>query len=352
LTISTERKSRIANLDFVRTLAILAVVLYHTTQMVAGESLINVFTHTGQYGVDLFFVLSGFLIGGLYWAEKNQVGKVNLPKFIKRRVLRTAPPYFFALVLSFLPVWILEGRPFDFGYLFFLQNYYVEIPFFLVSWSLCVEIHFYILLPLYLAVIQKSGIRNKYMPLIIGLSAFCPMLFRTFFIDYDSAQKFGFYLTASHFRFDGLLLGVLASYYSFYKHKYIEYISKFSNIVYLLNIVFIISIPIIPKYWMYKFGLTILAVLFCLIVSVLSQNKPLTISSSSLIKTIAQCSYSIYLTHALVIHVIIRFSRLLRLNSLITWLLMVFTIFIFGYIFYIIVEKFSLLVREKLAPKL
>ena len=351
MTITNEKKGRIANLDFIRALAILAVVLYHTTQMVAGESFINVFTHTGQYGVDLFFVLSGFLIGGLYWGEKNQVGKVNLSKFIKRRVLRTAPPYFFALVLSFFPVWILEGQPFDIGYLFFLQNYYVEIPFFLVSWSLCVEIHFYILLPIYLATIQKLEL-NKYLSLIIGLSALFPMLFRIFSIDYDSVQKFGFYLTASHFRFDALLLGVLASYYSFYKPKYIEYISKFSNIVYLLNIAFIISIPIIPKYWMYKFGLTVLALLFCMLVSVLSQSKPLTVSSTSLIKTIAQCSYSIYLTHALVIHVIIRFSRFLKLNYFVTWILMLFTIFIFGYIFYIIVEKFSLLVREKLAPKL
>ena len=135
---NSKKRSRVANLDLIRCFAILGVVLYHTTQMVAGSSFIAAFTNTGQYGVDLFFVLSGFLIGSLYWAERNQNGSVNLSRFIERRILRTAPPYFFALVLSFLPLWILEGRNFDFGYLFFLQNYYTEIPFFLVSWSLCV----------------------------------------------------------------------------------------------------------------------------------------------------------------------------------------------------------------------
>lgn len=347
---SSKNKSRIVNLDLIRVIAILAVVLYHTTQMVAGSSLITIFIDSGQYGVDLFFVLSGFLIGGLYWSEKNQNGQINMPKFIKRRILRTAPPYFFALILSFLPVWILEGQSFNFGYLFFLQNYYTEIPFFLVSWSLCVEIHFYLLLPLFIAMIQRLGFKD-YLPLIIGLTAFLPMLFRCFIVDYDNIQKFGFYLTASHFRFDGLLLGVLASYYSAYKPIYIEHISKFSSSVYLLNITFILAIPIIPKYWMYKFGLTILALLFCLLISALSQSKPLALSSRRLTKLIAQSSYSIYLTHALIIHIFIRLSKIFRLNSFVTWLLMVIAIFIFGYLFYVIVEKFSLAVRDKLAPK-
>ncbi|MHC5935340.1 acyltransferase family protein [Nostoc sp.] len=347
---SSKKKIRVDNLDLVRSLAILAVVLYHTTQMVAGSSFITVFTSIGQYGVDLFFVLSGFLIGGLYWSEQKQHGQINLPKFIKRRILRTAPPYFFALILSFLPVWILERQSFDFGYLFFLQNYYTKIPFFLVSWSLCVEIHFYILLPLFIAMIKRLGFKD-YLPFIIGLSAFLPMLFRSFLVDYDKIQTFGFYLTASHFRFDGLLLGVLASYYSVYKPKYIEHISKFSSYVYLLNITFILAIPLIPKYWMYKFGLTILALLFCLLVSALSQSKPLALSSTRLTKLIAQSSYSIYLTHALIIHIFIRLSKIFSLNSSVTWLLMVIAIFIFGYLFYVIVEKFSLAVRDKLAPK-
>ena len=214
---------------------------------------------------------------------------------------------------------------------------------------LCVEIQFYIIFPLFLNIIERLGFK-QYLPLIIGLSAFLPMLFRNFLIDYDNAQKFGFYLTAFHFRFDGLLLGVLASYLSVYKPMYIERISNFSNLVYFLNVSFIVAIPLIPKYWMYKFGFTILAILFCLLISCLWKIQTLAVSSNRLTRLISQAAYSIYLTHALTIHVVIRLSKALRLNSLITWILMLITIFIVGYIFYIIVEKVSLKFREKLAP--
>ncbi len=343
-------KSRVNNLDLLRAIAILSVVVYHTTQMVAGSSSITTFTHVGQYGVDLFFVLSGFLVGGLYWSEQNRNGKINLSKFIKRRILRTAPPYFFALILSFLPVWILEGRPFNLGYLLFLQNYYSEIPFFLISWSLCVETHFYIIFPMFMVVFEKLNFK-KYTPLIVLLTAFLPMIFRNVFIDYDSVKTFGFSMTASHLRFDGLMLGVLASYYSVYKPKFIKYISKFSNLVYILNLLFILAIPIIPKYWMYKFGLTILAILFSLLISVLWEKKDLYLSSTKLIKFTAQSSYSIYLTHALVIHLVLKLSKPLKFNSYITWVLMIIAIYIVGYLFYVIVEKISLAMRDNLAPK-
>src|SRR5438128_1741237 len=84
----------------------------------------------GQYGVDLFFVLSGWLIGGIYWKEQARFGDVDLLRFWSRRWLRTIPPYLVALMLSWLAVFAERRETFDWGYLAFIQNYYHMMPFF------------------------------------------------------------------------------------------------------------------------------------------------------------------------------------------------------------------------------
>ena len=53
-----------------------------------------------------------------------------------------------ALVLSYAAVWLERRESFNLGYLLFLQNFYERIPFFLVSWSICIEEQFYLALPL------------------------------------------------------------------------------------------------------------------------------------------------------------------------------------------------------------
>ncbi|WP_145929041.1 acyltransferase family protein, partial [Termitidicoccus mucosus] len=134
--ISDASNRRNANLDLLRAAAIVAVVFFHVCQMspVPLTRLMNVASF-GQYGVDLFFVLSGWLIGGLYWKEYNKFGNIDIGRFWLRRWLRTIPPYLIALLLSWLAVWMSREEPFDLGYLIFIQNYYDNIPFFLVSWS-------------------------------------------------------------------------------------------------------------------------------------------------------------------------------------------------------------------------
>src|SRR5690349_1065400 len=91
------------------------------------------------------------------WKWMQVTGDV---RFWVRRWLRTIPPYVAALAISWVAVRIARGQSFDFGYLIFVQKFYLQIPFFLVSWSLCVEEHFYLLLPLAM-VIVGSLFRGK-----------------------------------------------------------------------------------------------------------------------------------------------------------------------------------------------
>src|ERR1700730_17039894 len=107
-----EGRHRTTVLDQLRACAVLSVMSYHVVQMspVPLPQLTKI-TWYGQYGVDLFFVLSGWLIGGLYWRERKELGSVDIIRFWQRRWLRTLPPYFAALTLSWLAVYWAREEP-------------------------------------------------------------------------------------------------------------------------------------------------------------------------------------------------------------------------------------------------
>ncbi len=343
-------KNRIQNLDLMRAGAILLVVIYHSVQMDFTGYSINTYTKVGQYGVDLFFVLSGYLIGGLYWNELKKTGNVKKKRFILRRVLRTVPPYLIALMFSYLAVLMARGEKFDFGFIFFLQNYYTEIPFFLVSWSLCIEEHFYLILPFVLLFLHQK--KESAILISLSLIAIIPLLLRCLTVDYEQVSEFGYYMTATHFRFEGLILGVFASYLSINHTSVAVITGKRSNYFLLITLAFLFSVPFISTEIMYYFGFTILAVLFfILILSSSNSEKPFMFAGSFIIKKIALSSYSIYLTHALVIHLGKKIGQILSLNNMTTWFVSLALIFTTGYIFYLLVEKQALKLRDKLVPK-
>jgi len=151
---STVRHRRIG-LDLLRSLAIGGVLLSHGMQFLyAHVSWGGWLGHLGSFGVDLFFVLSGFLIGGILirLGPALTEGRVVLGFWI-RRWLRTLPNYWLFLVLNvpfMLFVWRLDVRirSFFWEFPFFLQNFASrEPPFFPEAWTLSVEEWFYLILP-------------------------------------------------------------------------------------------------------------------------------------------------------------------------------------------------------------
>ena len=139
---------RVANLDLLRAAAIVPVVLANagTEGVLTGAA--GRLADSGWVGVDLFFVLSGWLVGGLYWRERARYGGIQIGRFWARRWLRTIPPYLVALVAVYSARAALTDNadPFDWRYVAFLQNY-TGLPYWGVSWSLCIEEHFYLALP-------------------------------------------------------------------------------------------------------------------------------------------------------------------------------------------------------------
>lgn len=156
---NTPTAPRYAGLDGLRAIAVLLVVLYHLFP--------GWFLHSGFVGVDVFFVISGFLITSLLLRERAHTGRVALGAFWARRARRLLPALALVVALSAAAAWIIGGDVLVglgrqvFGALTFSYNWTsiaagasyfsgAEPELFRNLWSLAVEEQFYVLWPLLL----------------------------------------------------------------------------------------------------------------------------------------------------------------------------------------------------------
>ena len=138
---------RIFGLDVMRAIAILLVLFSHTSLLMFPETesiILTVIRFFGAIGVDIFFVLSGFLVGRILIdiIYKTEFSSKNLVNFWIRRWFRTIPAYFLVLTVLVLARQITQGNLGAFSYKFylFIQNLYSVHPrFYPEAWSLSVE---------------------------------------------------------------------------------------------------------------------------------------------------------------------------------------------------------------------
>jgi peptidoglycan/LPS O-acetylase OafA/YrhL len=221
-----KQDDRILALDGLRGIAILLVLFLHFTPDVAlpwrtMEWVKKVATTGGWIGVDLFFVLSGFLITGILLRTKNEPGYFS--NFYARRSLRIFPLYYGLLVIVFILLppttmlggpsfeslretqayhwiyatnigsWIIGGRPFSTEQINLLH-----------LWSLSIEEQFYIFWPVIVFSMSKRGV--LYTCVLLFISA---PIFRCIFFSIDPEDFSAYYLTPC--RWDGLAAGALVA---------------------------------------------------------------------------------------------------------------------------------------------
>ena len=161
---------RIPELDGIRGLAVLAILLYHLVFLAGWDRLpfkIGALLSFGWSGVDLFFVLSGFLIGGILLDARGASNYFRV--FYTRRAYRILPLYLAlcgASVLIFythLPThsWLFEGKTPWYAYLTFGQNFWMvkgtlDSRQMDMTWSLAVEEQFYLTLPLVIRFVRRE----------------------------------------------------------------------------------------------------------------------------------------------------------------------------------------------------
>ena len=169
--------NRIYGLDILRAMAILFVVYAHGSYLLRNVLPIDLVNILVLDGVAIFFVLSGYLIGGILIKQFDQ-GSANpagLSRFWVRRWFRTLPNYFLVLgILVAYQVSTSDLRLADVGsYFLFLQNFASKHPrFFPEAWSISIEEWFYLLVPsaLLLLITLKLQLRRALLVLIAGIA--------------------------------------------------------------------------------------------------------------------------------------------------------------------------------------
>ena len=221
------KSDRIFGLDVLRAVAIVLVVLSHCTFLLFPNDNSIILDATrlfGAVGVDLFFVLSGYLIGGILLKQiaNNQKQFKYLLTFWKRRWFRTLPNYFLVLLLNVLLLMILrkELNTETFSFIAFLQNFSTQHPdFFTEAWSLSIEEYAYLLLPLVLYLgfylFKKANAKNTFLivTLLTIISLFFLKINYVLNTEIDTYKAWsGTFRKVVIYRLDSIYLGFLLVY--------------------------------------------------------------------------------------------------------------------------------------------
>jgi peptidoglycan/LPS O-acetylase OafA/YrhL len=215
------KRERLVYLDVLRAAAILLVLGRHPPVPApagsAGGILFELWYRVGWVGVDLFFCLSGFLIGGLLFSEYRDRGEINVSRFYVRRGFKIWPSYLVwlaAVVAAALYARFRGAAGVDLRSLWpnlvHVQNYFGSpYPH---TWSLSVEEHFYLALPALLLLLLRTRAGFRWLPVTFAVVAMACLAMRVLAVWLRQPIGFWTHVTPTHLRFDSLFVGVLLAY--------------------------------------------------------------------------------------------------------------------------------------------
>lgn len=357
-------------LDILRAIAILLVLGRHGS----GPTL---WKNAGWVGVDLFFVLSGFLISGLLFTEYKKTTAINWKRFFIRRGFKIYPAFYVMILATFL--WrVVQHQENPWGpYLpeiFFYQSYqsYRMWPH---TWSLAVEEHFYILLPALLLLLVRvnrkvaGGDPFRIIPAVCAILALYCLLLRTYLaytlLPGEHRMLMVFYPT--HLRIDALFFGVLLGYLHHFHAGVLKRVTtglRWRLTLFAVSAVLVSTCIVFPAdgTFMLAFGLTALYLGFggVLILTLYRQSGESgelpswlrRFKIGKLTAYVGMHSYSIYLWHLMVTQHFRDFLRLLwpRVGDMTLFWGHVLISLIVGVVLSNLIEFPALRLRDRLFP--
>jgi peptidoglycan/LPS O-acetylase OafA/YrhL len=291
----TKPAHRNQSLDVLRCIAVLLVLGFHYPYYTCWGRL-------GWIGVDLFFVLSGFLISGLLFQEYKNTGSINFKRFLIRRGLKIYPSFYLLVILALVLSLVTHSALLRKQALLsavFAQGYYSGTLYTVLShtWSLAVEEHFYFLLPpLLMLFILLRGRREPFRDL--------PLLFFVLFAGCLALRWFllptAYVAHMTHLRIDSLFAGVTLGYLYHHRRTWFDKLTG----PYALVLAFLFCLPaaFLDQYdrRMQTFGITGLLLGFSFLVAWAVVRTPRSTAGRSVSAFAARIgfySYSIYLWH-------------------------------------------------------
>lgn len=344
---------RLKGLDVLRGVAILMVILRH------GHLEDFALKEFGWLGVDLFFVISGVLVSGLLFKEYQEKGTINAKRFLIRRGFKIYPSFYFFILVDVLLHWYNTHTFYETKLLlqemFYIQNYTNGIWWH--TWSLDVEEHFYLVLAFCGFLVSGKRILYK-KPVMIG--SLIALLIISFLIRFEYAfthrNEVPLFVTQTHLRADGLLVGVLLSYLLHFTNIS-NYISNRKLILFITGLLLLIPGLMYRggSYEMSTFGLTMVNLGFGLITLIAVEPVAMSLYikkviqlPSEVLAAIGRNSYSIYLWHLTAlstVNYIFNFSKPINFMMYLIFALLLGTIMTYA------IEKPFLRWRDKLTSK-
>jgi len=335
-------------IDGLRAIAVVAVILYHAQITLIGYQPFK----GGFIGVDIFLVISGYLITSIILRELKETGSFSFKHFYERRIRRILPALLFVMLVSFPFAWIylLPSSLVDFSKsilysLGFSSNFYFHysgqqygdisglLKPFLHTWSLSIEEQYYVLFPIILLITFKYF--KKYLRYILIIGFIISLLLADWGSkNYESAT---FYFI--HTRMWELLVGSILAYFEIQlgrrnKHQTLNLILPSIGLFLIgYSVLFFNDAMFHPSFY------TLLPIIgVCLIIWFSGKNELITkILSSKLFVSIGLISYSLYLWH----YPVFAFFRIINYTSVdaIKGLILVIVLLILSIISYYLIER-------------
>lgn len=368
----TSGAPRNRGLDTLRAIAILLVFMYHYMVFVSREPTFGWLSVIGWVGVDLFFVLSGYLIANQVFRGWIKNEPLHVGAFYARRALRTWPAFWVVLAAYFLLPDLLGGKtpPPLWRFLTFTQNILLQPgTAFSHAWSLCIEEQFYLVLPLVLIAARKWGTRRTQAWLLLGGLMATVMVIRGVLWSKFGREDFGeigryypsvYYSTWS--RFDEFLPGVAVA---LLKHGHPDAWARLmqrGKLLLGIGLAATIAILYVAFHYNYiddygwgffmsTFGYSFIAIAFAvLVMAALSPTSPLYSVNIPGAYQLALWSYSIYLTHKGVCHVLAQQAKAGGWSSGVLLSLATVLSLAVGWLLFKCVEEPFLKLRERWVP--
>ncbi|MCY1635507.1 acyltransferase family protein [Marinifilum sp. D737] len=370
IKIFTNNTNRLHGLDHLRAIAIILVMIFHYGRGI--PDWLEPIKRIGWTGVDLFFVLSGYLIGFQLLKEFKGNSKINLKRFYMKRLFRIVPAYLAVLILYYSLGSLREGSglPPLWKFLTFTQNYGLDSQTqksFSHAWSLCVEEQFYLLMPISIILFFQTRLQKLapyFMLALIGIG----ILLRIYnwnefvqpFIESGSRRLMVQGLLEkvyypSHNRMDGLIVGVLIASIFNFKPGWKAFLNKYGNTSLLLGLIlFLLAYQVCESILSFKamvYGLPLISLAYgFIVIGAISPTSILYKLKSRFTFVIATLSYAIYLSHKQVYHFVKIWVTDMDngfIQQNVFWICLILAV-IGGLILYLFIEKPFMKLRDRI----
>ena len=317
-----EERHLLAGLDHLRALAIILVFVYHYGVLFPHPGWTNRIGKFGWTGVDLFFVLSGYLIASQLFAGIKKGEPIRLQKFFLKRFFRIIPAYLLVVAIYFLfpAVREREGLAPIWRYLTFTQNFGLDLTragAFSHAWSLCIEEQFYFFLPLILMVlVYFNWIKRGYLFLgglfVFGFLARLYCWYQFVIPNAGAEDSWKYWIEWIYYpsfcRLDGLLFGVSIGALFQFRPGTKKYLDQFGNHFLLAGLMVLTTAYFLCReessFGASVFGFPLTDFGYGLLVAgAICERSILYKFRSGWTAGIATLSYGVYLTHKFIIHI-------------------------------------------------